>query len=361
MNARTAVVVAGTGRMGRDVGLWCLGRGMDVTWVSRDAGRLDALRARLARDLRRLAAGDAPPGEAAFAVAGAGAFARSPDVVLEAIEEDAAAKRALLDALAARAGPGALLLSTSSSLVPSSLHPRCLGAHFFYPVALTGFVEAIVPAVAAPDAVVRLRAWLADLGLAVLAQDERSAFAVNRLLLPLQNECLRMLADGAAPDAVEAAVAPVLGTGLLAWMDAVGLDVVAAAVGAYRARMAADDARDLAALADGLAALVAAGKRGRRNGDGLLCGGPLPWPVRDGALPDDATAAWRALWAAGCRRAIAARELDGAGLQVALSGLFGIQYAAEADPAGDALAAAWFARTGLSYWRPGTRGAGQDR
>ncbi len=355
------VAVAGTGRMGRDIGLWCLAHGFDVTWLSRDAGRLEAFRARSARDLRRLASGDAAPGNTTFATVADATFSEPPEVLLEAIEEDAAAKHALLADLVPRVGPRTLVLSTSSSLLPSMLHPRCLGAHFFHPIVLTGFVEAVVPTGVEPDAMAQLQAWLGDLGLVVLPQDERTAFSVNRLLLPLQNECFRLLAIGASPDAIEAAVEPVLGTGLLAFMDAVGLDVTASAVAAYRSRMCARDAVDLLALADGLERLLAAGKRGRKNGDGLLCGAPLPWAPMDDAVPADAAHDLGALFRLTCRRAIVLRDLDAAGMQVALTALFGVQYAPGGDTVNDdAIGAARFASTGLSYWRPGTGAEGQD-
>lgn len=358
---RRHVAVAGTGRMGRDIGLWCLGHGFDVTWLSRDAGRLEAFRGRSVRDLRRLAAADAPPGKAAFGTVDDPGFTHAPDVLVETTVEDGATKRALLVALEPTIGPRTLVVSNSSSLLPSLLHPRCLGAHFFYPIALTGFAEAIVPAGTASTVRDRLHGWLGDLGLTVLAQDEHNAFAVNRLLLPLQNECFRLLVRGVDPEAVDQATSVPLGTGLLGWMDAVGLDVTAAAVAAYRGRMDERGAADLAPLVEGLDRLLSLGKQGRKNGDGLRCGAPLPWAIRadaaDEALPDLLSVLFRHA----CRRAIAAGELDLAGLNVALSALFGVEYRPDADPVVDEAAAAReFALGGPSYWGPDISKTGRE-
>lgn len=357
-----AVWVAGTGRMGRDIGLWCLAHGFDVTWVSRDAARLEAFRSRLARDLRRMASQEPPAGNATFLELAAvdGTCPPVPDVVVETIQEDPDAKRRLLDVLVAGAGSEALVLSNSSSLLPSSLHPRCLGAHFFYPIALTGFVEAVVPDGALPGDAARLQDFLAALGLATIRQDESRAFAVNRLLLPLQDACFRMLVQGAAAADIDAAVTPFLGTGPLALMDAVGLDVMAAAVSAYRARMEPRAAADLAPLSEVLSRLVASGKLGRKNGDGLLCGSPLPWAGADGGIESGAGELLGVLFRLTCRRAVAARELDAASLNVALAGLFGVQYAPDSTDVHDAsVAARMYGLTGLSYWRPVPDGAGQ--
>ena len=358
---RRHVAVAGTGRMGRDIGLWCLGRGFDVTWLSRDAGRLDAFRGRLARDLRRLADADTPPGQAAFGSVDAPAFVRDPDVLVETTVEEAHTKRAVLAALEPMTGPATLIVSNSSSLLPSTLHPRCLGAHFFYPITLTGFAEAVVPAGAARDARDRLHAWLADLDLTVLAQDEQNAFAVNRLLLPLQNESFRLLARGVDPEAVDQATEAVLGTGLLGWMDSVGLDVTASAVAAYRGRMDPRAAADFAPLAEGLDRLLSLGKQGVKNGDGLRRGAALPWASRAGAAEASLHDTMAALLRRTCRRAIAAGEVDLAGLNVALSALFGVEYRPDADPAADeVIAARELARGGPSYWGPETPGPGRE-
>lgn len=276
------MLLAGTGRLGRALGLHLLGQGLDLTWISRDSERLAAFAASMGRRVRAL------PGRARFA---SPSEAPEAEVLWETIEEDLAAKRTLLGELAPRA---ALVLSNSSSLLPRELHPRALGLHVFQPVGEVRLAEAVGRDPA-------LDAFAARAGFELLHEDEASAFLANRLLLPLQVAAFAALRAGADPAAIDAASAPALaGLGVLSLMDAVGLDVLAAAAAAYRARMAPDDAEAAAPLVEGLAALVAAGKRGRKNRDGLLLGGPLPWAPTGASPPPLA-----GLVDAACREALA--------------------------------------------------------
>lgn len=270
-----SVVIAGTGKMGRDIGLALAARGCRVTWLSRCADRLDRFAARTRKRLRRLGT------EGAFGLVGE-ATIPSESLVLESVEEDLDAKQSLFEAL--RLPEDAALLSNSSSLLPKNVHPRCVGLHFFYPVTMTRLAELIVPA-GAPLATVRAARDLIDrCGLDALVQDERTAFAANRLLLPLQAEAARAVAHGADPEDVDEALASdLLLVGPLALMDAVGLDVIAPAVRYYVGRLPASSRGEYGPLVRLLDAMTAAGRRGRKGRDGFLSGIPLPDEVREPA------------------------------------------------------------------------------
>ena len=266
--------IVGSGKMARNLGGYFLGRGVPVCWISPEPSRLaDARRTvetmvRRSGDVSRLAG-------AYFSLAG-DASLPAPSLILECTSESAEAKRAALARLGS-AAETAGIWSASSSLLPSQIHPRCVGAHFFYPAELTGLVEVI------EDRDGQASAWLAAHGFQVIRQTAASAFALNRLLLPVQNECLQALFRGCDPAEVDAASAnPLVPVGQLSLMDSVGLDVVSASVVNYLGRMG-DAARGLEPLRDGLARLVAMGKQGRKNRDGLLSGRPLPWPAATGA------------------------------------------------------------------------------
>lgn len=271
----TRVVVAGSGRMGRDVGVTLAARGLHVTWLSRDAERLARLRERTERRARRAG------GTVAYTLEMPDA-----DVLIEAVEEDADTKRAVLAALAPRAG---LVLTNTSSFLPETLHPRAVAMHFFAPVELTGVVELI----RGDDAA---RAFAAAAGLRVVEETAESAFLANRLLLPLQEAAFRLLRAGADPVAVDdASRSDLLPIGVLTLMDHIGLPVLAAATHTYASRMKTRPD----ALVDGLAELVALGKRDRA--DGILQGRPLPWPRQEVPVPADLgdRLAWAA--ASACR------------------------------------------------------------
>lgn len=324
------LLVAGTGRMGLDAGLYFLRRGWRVTWLSGDSQRRDDFARRIAREQRRLA--DADPGaddpDAArvLLLDAAGELGESgPDLFLEAVREDVSQKRSVVSRVARLLAPRTPIATLSSSILPGEIHPRCLGAHGFFPLEITRLVEAVLPRGAEdPDARLLL-GLLEGAGLHAIVQSATNAFAVNRLLMPLQAEAVRALRAGWPAAVVDRASAtPLVPYGQLALMDAVGLDVIAAAVANYRRRLPPDAARDYAELAETLSGLVAAGKRGRKSRDGFLAGTPLPWAggERSPAAAAELAEVFRALAAAGCDRAIAVGEIDAASLDLAFASLF---------------------------------------
>lgn len=335
MSARPAqrVVVVGGGKLGREVGLFFLRRGLSVAFRSRDPGRLAQLERAVGRGLRH------QPGASALAGASAtflqpGAALPEARLALETVEEALEPKREVFAALAAAYPPEVPLASNSSSFLPSQLHPRAHGLHFFRPVDTSGFVEWVQPGDAGAPAADALGALLREVGLVPIVQREARAFAVNRVLLPAQAVCLRALLLGAPPEAVDAAtVSALFPLGHLALLDAVGLDVVAAAVQQYRGRLAPERAAPLAPLAEGLAALLAQGKRGQKNGDGLLLGQPLPFARRDGFDPAAFGRDAEAELLATARGFAACGELTREELALAWGGLFGAPAAQALDAA----------------------------
>jgi 3-hydroxybutyryl-CoA dehydrogenase len=360
------LLVAGTGRMGLDAGLFFLRRGWLVTWLSGDPGRRDEFARRIERELRRLGAADPGGGDpdaaqvrlldAACDLGGTG-----PDLFLEAVREDLDEKRSVVRRVARLLAPRTPLASLSSSILPEEIHPRCLGAHGFFPLEITRLVEAVVPAAADERDTRALLDILRSVGLQAIVQSASNAFAVNRLLLPLQAEAVRALRAGWPAAAVDRASAtPLVPFGQLALMDAVGLDVIAAAVANYRRRLSPGAAQDYAELAETLRELTAAGKRGRKNRDGFLSGAPLPWAgeERPPAAAADLAEDFRALAAATCARAIAAGEIDAEGLDLAFSSLFAAAVPVEEErrrcrDAGGAERLARLRRSsGRSYFEP---------
>jgi 3-hydroxyacyl-CoA dehydrogenase/enoyl-CoA hydratase/3-hydroxybutyryl-CoA epimerase len=152
-------------------------------------------------------------------------------VVIEAIFENADAKRALYAELEPKLKPDALLATNTSSIKIETLAEklqdpsRLVGIHFFNPVAQMQLVEVVQGAGTRP-AILRNALVRPQARQAAAALQERPGFVVNRILMPYINEALFALADG-----VPAAVIDLAGTrfgmpmGPIELADVVGLDV----------------------------------------------------------------------------------------------------------------------------------------
>jgi 3-hydroxybutyryl-CoA dehydrogenase len=156
--------------------------------------------------------------------------------VVEAIVEDAEAKRGLVAELAATVGPDAILATTTSSLsveelaTASGRPERFVGLHVFNPVPKMDLIELVFPKAASEDT--RRRAYeLCDtLGKTAVEVPDTPGFVVNRLLFPFLFEAVNLMEQtGLEPEAVDACVKLGAGhpMGPLALLDLVGLDVAA--------------------------------------------------------------------------------------------------------------------------------------
>jgi len=265
------VHVVGAGLMGGDIAAWCAYRGLEVTLQDRDeqtvSAALERARAFFDKRCRR-------PGQAAECTArlradvGATGVAGA-DLVIEAIFEDAAAKRALYGQLEPRMKPGALLATNTSSLMLESLATglerpsRLVGLHFFNPVARMMLVEIVRGPATDPEAARAAAAFARRLDRLPLPCASAPGFVVNRVLMPYMTEAMFAAAEGVPLATIDRAATDFgmpMGPAELA--DTVGLDV-ALHVGRILSEAFGRT------LPEGLETLVAAGRLGRKSGHGL--------------------------------------------------------------------------------------------
>jgi 3-hydroxyacyl-CoA dehydrogenase / enoyl-CoA hydratase / 3-hydroxybutyryl-CoA epimerase len=265
------VHVVGAGLMGGDIAAWCAYRGLEVTLQDRDEPTVAAAleRARVFFDKRCRRPGQAAECAARLHADVDATGVAAADVVIEAIFEDAAAKRALYQQLEPQLKPGALLATNTSSLVLESLATgladpsRFVGLHFFNPVARMMLVEIVHGQATGPDAQQAAAAFARRLDRLPLPCRSAPGFVVNRVLMPYMTEAMFAAADGVPLATIDLAATDFgmpMGPAELA--DTVGLDV-ALHVGRILAQAFG---RTLPA---GLEALVAAGRLGRKSGHGL--------------------------------------------------------------------------------------------
>jgi 3-hydroxybutyryl-CoA dehydrogenase len=214
-------------------------------------------------------------------------------IVIEAIVEDLAAKRALFAELESVVTDKAILASNTSSLSPTALaaglaHPeRLVGLHFFNPVPAMRLVEVISGLATAPavaDAAAELAAaW----GKTVVRSTASPGFIVNRIARPFYGEAWRLLEEHATvPETIDAVLTGGGGfrMGPFALMDLIGHDVNEAVTRSVWAAFGYDP-RFAPALAQ--RALVDAGWLGRKSGRGVYpaAGAPAPVPLARAAPP----------------------------------------------------------------------------
>lgn len=285
------VHVVGAGVMGGDIAAWCALRGFTVTLQDRGE---EYLRPALARARRFFEKRERVPGKAEETVARLsadldGAGIERADVVIEAIVEDAQAKRALYSRIEPRLKPGAVLATNTSSIVLEELGAglrdpgRLVGLHFFNPVAQMQLVEVIEARDTSPTSRAAALAFVRAIDRLPLPCRSAPGFLVNRILMPYLTEAMIAAREG-IPLAVIDRVATDFGLpmGPIELADTVGLDVCL-----HVGRILAEAFGR--AAPEAVAGLVASGKLGRKSGEGLYVwrDGKAIKPAADSAPPAD--------------------------------------------------------------------------
>ena len=121
------------------------------------------------------------------------------ELVIEAIVEDLAPKQQLFVELERICGAGALLATNTSALSVTeiasaiSTPERVVGMHFFNPAPLMRLVEIVRAELTSDDAFERAYAFGERLGKHPIRCHDTPGFVVNRVLIPLLNDCIRVL------------------------------------------------------------------------------------------------------------------------------------------------------------------------
>jgi 3-hydroxybutyryl-CoA dehydrogenase len=301
-SAPLTVGVVGAGAMGRGIAQVAAAAGHRVLLGDADAAVVDrardAIRTSLARDVaknridqpradallgRIESVGATPGGVAAFAACG---------LVIEAVVEDLAVKRALVAALEDVVARDCILATNTSSLSVAAVGAatthadRVVGMHFFNPAPLLALVE-IVPAITtAPEVTERTRALAAAWGKTTVVASDTPGFIVNRVARPFYGEALRLLEEGLAdvPTIDWALRETGFRMGPFELMDLIGNDVNYAVTASVFEGMFYDPRYRPSLIQR---RLVDAGLLGRKRERGYYdyrAGAANPEPVRDAAL-----------------------------------------------------------------------------
>jgi 3-hydroxybutyryl-CoA dehydrogenase len=281
------VGVVGLGTMGAGIAQVCVEAGLETVAFDASAATGAQAAERIAHFLgRKVAKGTLAEAAAAAALGRLRRVASLSELagcefVIEAVFEELAVKQALLRELEAVVGEEVTLATNTSALSVTSIaaaarHPeRVVGMHFFNPAPLMRLVE-VVRAELTSEAAFGSAFRLAErLGKEPVGCADTPGFLVNRTLIPLLNDCVRILDEtGVAAEeldrALEAGAGWPLGPARL--LDLIGLDIHLHAAEALYARLREPRMAPPARLVR----LVEAGKLGRKSGEGFYRYGDGP-------------------------------------------------------------------------------------
>ena len=180
------------------------------------------------------------------------------DWIIEAVMEDLAVKRALLEKIQAVRSPGSIVSSNTSGISISSIaagfdeefRRHLLGAHFFNPPRYLRLLEIIPTAETLPEAA-RAISHFGDvvLGKGIVVAKDTPNFIANRIGTFTTLTALRMMdEDGYTIEEIDTLTGPVLGmpkSATFRTLDIVGLDVLAHVVKNLRETLPQDECRAL--------------------------------------------------------------------------------------------------------------------
>jgi len=129
---------------------------------------------------------------------------RNSDLIIEAVAEDFMVKMELFSKLSSLVHENAIVATNTSSLSITAfasvlLNPKnVVGLHFFNPAPLMELVEIVVGHETCSSVVDKLESFTNMLGKSPVVVQEAPGFVVNRMLIPMINEAVSILAEGIA-------------------------------------------------------------------------------------------------------------------------------------------------------------------
>jgi len=265
------VHVIGAGTMGGDIAAWCALRGFRVSLQDQAPERIAPALVRARTLFKRKLKQPAKVREAMDRLMPdhKGAGVKRADIVIEAIFEDAEVKRSLYKDIEPKMKVDAVLATNTSSIPLEELATalarpeRLVGLHFFNPVAKMMLVEVVNGASTAPEVSAWAMAFTRKIDRLPLPVTSTPGFLVNRILMPYLMEAVVLEEEGVPPALIDrAATAFGMPMGPVELADTVGLDIclhVAEILGVHFG----------AEIPQHLKQLVAAGKLGRKSGQGF--------------------------------------------------------------------------------------------
>jgi 3-hydroxybutyryl-CoA dehydrogenase len=197
------------------------------------------------------------------------------DLVIEAVLEELDLKREVFAELDRLTQPDAVLATNTSALsvreiAAATTRPdRVVGMHFFNPAPVLPLVEIVRAPESSDDAVQAAYEWARGAGKEPVVCNDTPGFIVNRILIPLLNDCVRVLDEAdVRPEDVDTAMTNGAGwpLGPCALLDLIGIDVHVHASQALHDKLG----EDRMAPPERLVEMQQQGRLGRKSGGGFF-------------------------------------------------------------------------------------------
>ena len=272
--------VIGLGAMGAGIAQLAVEAGIDTVGREVELPRAEQARGRIAHFLtRKVEKGQLEQGARDDAVARLSLTTELSDladcdVVIEAAFEDLGVKHELFRSLEGVVRDDTILATNTSALSVTQIASvlerpeRAVGMHFFNPAPLMPLVEIVRAERTTDDVFERAFELGTKLGKTPIRCSDTPGFVVNRVLIPLLNDCVRVLDEaGVSPEDLDAGMKHGAGwpMGPCALLDLVGADVHVHASEALYEKLR----EPRMAPPPRLVRMLQAGKLGRKTGEGF--------------------------------------------------------------------------------------------
>jgi 3-hydroxybutyryl-CoA dehydrogenase len=274
------VGVVGLGTMGAGIAQICVEAGFDTIGREVDGSLGEKARSRIDHFLTRkvekgqLGAEDKDAALARLSLTTELEDLAGCDLVIEAAFEELGVKHEVFCALEEAVAEDAILATNTSALSVTQIASaterpeRVVGMHFFNPAPLMKLVEIVRAERTGDDVFEAAYAFAERLGKAPIRCHDTPGFVVNRILIPLLNDCIRVLDEaGVSVEDLDTAMRHGAGwpMGPTTLVDLVGIDIHVHASEALYEKLR----EPRMAPPPRLVRMAQAGKLGRKSGEGF--------------------------------------------------------------------------------------------
>lgn len=281
------VTVIGGGLMGSGIAQVAAAAGQKVCLVEANDKLLDGANARIHESLKRVAKklykekpadGEKFVAETMSRISGStnsSDAVKNTDLVVEAIVENIGIKQKLFATLDAVAPQHTIFASNTSSLSITEIASQCQrkdrfgGLHFFNPVPVMKLLEVVRTNDTSDETFKKMMEWGQEVGKTCITCKDTPGFVVNRLLVPMLAEAIRMIERGdASPRDIDTAMKLGAGhpMGPIELADYVGHDTTKFILDGWHERMPENPLFEPLPM---LNKLVSDGKLGCKAGEGF--------------------------------------------------------------------------------------------